>query len=61
MNAIMLNRPPAGQQKTIPAAIGDRFVINFSPDLIAMENANKDLAFHFDDGSSIRIVNFYEV
>lgn len=61
MNAIMLNRPPAGQQKTIPAAIGDRFVINFSPDLISMDNANKDLAFHFDDGSSIRIVNFYQV
>ena len=61
MKAIMLNRPLPGQQKTIPAAIGDRFVINFSPDLISMENANKDLAFHFDDGSSIRIVNFYQV
>ena len=61
MKAIMLNRPLAGQQQIVPAAIGNKFVINFSPDLISLESINKDLTFHFDDGSSIHIVNFYQV
>ncbi|OXS29501.1 MAG: hypothetical protein BCS36_07155 [Desulfovibrio sp. MES5] len=59
MNTISLMRPAAGQQVTVPSAKESTFVVDFSADQITLEKADDALVFHFDDGGSIRIADFY--
>lgn len=59
MNTISLVRPAAGQQITVISVKDSTFVVDFSANQITLEKADNALIFHFDDGGSIKVADFY--
>ncbi len=59
MRTITLSRPAASQQTLVAATPDTKITLNFPADQASLERAEDDLLFTFDDGSSIRIDNFY--
>lgn len=59
MRSLTLSRPAASQQTLVAAEPDSRITLNFPADQASLERAGDDLLFSFDDGSSIRIENFY--
>ena len=59
MADLTLNKPAAGAQNVINAEPDSRIELNFPTDQATLERSGNDLVFHFDDGSSIVIRDFY--
>ena len=59
MRNFTLSRPAASQQTFVTAAPDAKITLNFPADQATLERTGDDLLFTFDDGSSIRIDNFY--
>ena len=59
MADIILNKPEAGTQAVFEAAGDSRIDLNFPTDQATLERSGNDLIFHFDDGSTVVLRDFY--
>ena len=61
MADVKLSRPASGQQFVIPSAPDARLVLDFPADQVSIDRpeGSSSLFFHFDDGASIELQNFY--
>ncbi len=59
MRTVNISRPAASQQSLVHAEADARIALNFPADEATLERSGSDLLFRFDDGSSVRIENFY--
>lgn len=59
MRTVTITRPAASQQALVPAEPDARIALTFPADEATLERSGNDLLFRFDDGSSVRVENFY--
>ncbi len=59
MADITLEKPPAGQNITVEAHAGARFIVKFDTSEATPKKDGANFIFSFEDGSSITITNFY--
>ena len=59
MADIILNKPEAGTQAVFEAAGDLSLIHNFPTDQATLERSGNDLIFHFDDGSTVVLRDFY--
>lgn len=59
MRTVTITRPAASQQALVPAEADAQIALNFPADEATLERSGNDLLFRFDDGSSVRVENFY--
>ena len=59
MADIRLAKPVAGTTQTVPSAPDGRFIFDFPADAATLTRNGDDLVLSFEDGSSIRLQDFY--
>lgn len=59
MADIRLVKPQANAVHNVPCATGNRFVLDFPSDAALFAKDGDDLVLSFEDGSSIRLQDFY--
>ncbi len=61
MADVKLSRPASGQQLVVSSASDARLILDFPADQVSIDRpeGSSSLFFHFDDGASIELQNFY--